>query len=42
MTIASTLLDMLGSVAATGAELEFLGSIGTAPVLIQQMTVGGT
>jgi PmbA protein len=41
MTIASTLLEMLASVAATGAELRFLGSIGTAPVLIRQMTIGG-
>jgi len=41
MTIASTLLDMLAGVSATGAELQFLGSIGTPPVLIRQMTVGG-
>jgi len=41
MTIASTLLDMLAAVSATGADLQFLGSIGTAPVLIQQMTVAG-
>jgi PmbA protein len=42
MTIASTLLDMLASVGATGAELRFLGSIGTAAVLLQQMTIGCT
>jgi len=42
MTIASTLLDMLAGVAATGSEVRFLGSIGTPPVLIGQMTVAGT
>ncbi len=41
MTIASTLLDMLAAVVATGADLQFLGSIATAPVLVQQMTVAG-
>ena len=45
MTIASTLPEVLRSIAAVGSELRFFpggGAIGTPPLLIGEMTVAGT
>lgn len=41
MTIASTLPDMLKSVAAVGSDLRFFSSVGTPSILIGQMTLAG-
>jgi PmbA protein len=43
MTIASTLLDVLAAVVAVGADLRFPlgGGLGSPPVLVGEMTVGG-
>jgi PmbA protein len=41
MTIASTLPDMLKSVAAVGSDLRFFSSVGTPSILIGEMTLAG-
>ncbi|HET9249385.1 MAG TPA: metallopeptidase TldD-related protein, partial [Actinomycetota bacterium] len=41
MTIASTLPDMLTSIAAVGDDLRFFSSVGTPSVLIGEMTLAG-
>ncbi|HYZ13214.1 MAG TPA: TldD/PmbA family protein [Actinomycetota bacterium] len=41
MTIASTLPDMLKSVAAVGPDLRFFSSVGTPSILIGEMTLAG-
>jgi PmbA protein len=41
MTIASTLPDMLKSVAAVGSDLRFFSSVGTPSILISEMTLAG-
>jgi PmbA protein len=43
MTVASTLLELLASVAALGSDLRFFGGgLGSPTVLVGEMTVGGT
>jgi PmbA protein len=45
MTIASTLPEVLRSIVAVGSDLRFFpgaGAIGTAPILVGEMTVAGT
>ena len=41
MTIASTLPDLLTSIAAVGDDLRFFSSVGTPSVLIGEMTLAG-
>jgi PmbA protein len=41
MTIASTVPEMLRSIAAVGADLRFFSSVGTPSILIGEMTVAG-
>jgi PmbA protein len=41
MTIASTVPDMLRSVAAVGSDLRFFSSVGTPSILIGEMTLAG-
>jgi PmbA protein len=41
MTIASTVPDMLRSIAAVGSDLRFFSSVGTPSILIDEMTVAG-
>jgi PmbA protein len=41
MTIASTVPDMLRSIAAVGADLRFFSSVGTPSILIGEMTIAG-
>ena len=41
MTIASTLPEMLRSVAAVGNDLRFFSSVGTPSILIDEMTLAG-
>ena len=43
MTIASTLLDVLRSITAVGADLRFFpGGTGSPTVVVGQMTIAGT
>ena len=41
MTIASTIPEMLKSIAAVGSDLRFFSSVGTPTILIDEMTVAG-
>jgi PmbA protein len=41
MTIASTIPEMLRSVAAVGSDLRFFSSVGVPSILIGEMTVAG-
>ncbi len=41
MTVASTVPEMLRSIAAVGADLRFFSSVGTPSILIGEMTVAG-
>lgn len=41
MTIASTIPDMLKSIAAVGSDLRFFSSVGVPTILIGEMTVAG-
>jgi predicted Zn-dependent protease len=41
MTIASTVPEMLRSIAAVGTDLRFFSSVGTPSILIGEMTIAG-
>ena len=41
MTVASTLPDMLRSIAGVGSDLRFFSSVGTPSILIGEMTLAG-
>ena len=42
MTIASTLMEMLNSIEAIGADLEFLSTMAAPTLMIREMTISGS